>query len=413
MVKNNTKPMSRSNHFRKKDAGENYKDTARIILAHAITVPFSLTMIEENVSYMSKHGFDIHVISSSGPQLSEFSSRQNAIIHEVEMTRKISPVTDLISLLRLVHVLRKIRPDIIEAHTPKAGILGMLAARICNVPVRIYYIHGFPFLTANGFRYRLLLWTDKIACYFANQVLCVSHSNRAIAVQRSICEPAKIKVLLNGGSKGIDTDIEYHPSSERSSRSCIRNNYSIPRDAFVIGFVGRIVRDKGIPELLESWSCLRNEYPKLHMLIIGPFEERDHIAPEDEVILRRDERIHLTGFLNYTRPFYDAMDLFVLPTLREGLPSVLLEAAAMELPIVSTRVPGCVDAVEDNVTATLVPPEDPLSLTKAVRAYLDDEQLCVSHGKAGRELVKNNFQKKLVLQAVYAEYNRLLEVHGK
>jgi glycosyltransferase involved in cell wall biosynthesis len=180
----------------------------------------------------------------------------------------------------------------------------------------------------------------------------------------------------------------------------------------VVGFVGRIVRDKGIAELVAAWKTLRAEFPNLHLLMVGSFEPQDAVSPDVENLLTSDERIHLTGIVYNTAPVYAAMDILTLPTYREGLPNVPLEAAAMELPVVATLIPGCIDAVQDGVTGTLVPPRNAEALADAIRMYLHDSELRRQHGQVGRDRVLREFRQEAIWEAVYQEYLQLLQQQG-
>ena len=177
--------------------------------------------------------------------------------------------------------------------------------------------------------------------------------------------------------------------------------------------MGRVVRDKGLVELVEAWQTLRAERPELRLLVAGDFEPQDPLPPEVEKLLRTDPRVHLTGFVWDMPPLYTAMDVVVLPTYREGFGTVAIEAAAMELPMIATEVPGCVDAVQDGVTGTLVPPRDAATLTEAIRRYLLDPELRRRHGRAGREWVLREFRPEDVWEAQYAEYTRLLQMRQR
>jgi glycosyltransferase involved in cell wall biosynthesis len=176
----------------------------------------------------------------------------------------------------------------------------------------------------------------------------------------------------------------------------------------VVGFVGRIVRDKGIVELYQAWKILRARDLNLHLLLVGPFDPQDPVPPGIESRLRKDPRAHLTGMDWDTPRLYAAMDVVSLPTYREGFPNVPIEAAAMGLPVVATRIPGCVDAVQDGVTGTLVPPADAHALARAIEAYVTDPVLRRRHGVAGRERVLREFRQEVIWEALYREYLRLL-----
>jgi glycosyltransferase involved in cell wall biosynthesis len=374
-------------------------------LLHVTTVPMSFKFFEGQVAYMKEQGFEVHALSSPGPFLEEFAEREQITAHSVEMLRQISPLQDLMAILRLCRRIRKIRPTIVHSHTPKGGLLGTIAAWLTRTPIRIYHIRGLPLMTAKGNKRRLLWLSEKIACLLAHRVLCVSHSIREVAIAEKLCPPHKIKVLLGGSGNGVDAIGRYNPNHlTTDAQQAVRNEYGIPETALVIGFVGRIVRDKGVHELVQAWKVLRNEFPDLHLLVVGMLEPQDPVDADVVAILQNDDRIHLTGHQWDTPPFYAAMNLLVLPTYREGLPNVPLEAAAMRLPVVATRIPGCIDAVEDGVTGSLVPLYDSETLANAIRGYLHDPVLRANHGLVGRNRVLDLFRQEKIWEALEQEY---------
>lgn len=382
-------------------------------LVHITTVPQSLGFVRGQAGFMRCLGFDAQAISSPGNSLDLFGEHEYAVVHAVEMPRQIMPFHDVRALLQLWCHLHRIHPVIVHAHTPKGGILGMVSAWCAHSPIRIYHMRGLPYMTASGWRRLLLQWTEKLACRLAHEVLCVSHSLREVAVADGICPPEKIRVLLGGSGNGVDASGRFTPDHGREeNRLRVRKQLEIPDAALVVGFVGRIVRDKGLVELVAAWRDVRQEFPEAHLLVVGPFEPRDPIPPDTEARLRADARVHLLGAVDETPPLYAAMDLVVLPTYREGFPNVPLEAAAMELPVVATRIPGCVDAVQDGVTGTLVPPRDAAALAEAIRSYLADPELRREHGRAGRERVLRDFRQEDIWEAIYQTYVRLLREKG-
>jgi glycosyltransferase involved in cell wall biosynthesis len=382
------------------------------LLLHVTTIPMSLTFLTGQVSYIQDRGFRIHAVSSPGEDLTAFARRERVSVDSVEMPRRITPIRDVGAIARLLRVIGRMKPTIVHAHTPKGGLLGMVAATLARVPVRIFHVRGLPLLCATGLRRRLLWCADWVSCRFAHQVLCVSHSVRDEVVRAGLCPPAKIKVLAGGSGNGVDAGHRFNPERARSSRADVRRRFGIPMDAPVIGFVGRIVRDKGIVELADAWGRLRSDHPKLHLLIVGPFEEQDPVPPETEALLRQDSRVHLAGMDWNTPPLYAAMDLVALPTYREGFPNVPLEAAAMGLPVVATRIPGCIDAVADGATGLLVPPGDAKALASALDRYLTDDGLRRAHGAAGRERIGRDFRQDVIWEALHQEYLRLLADRG-
>lgn len=380
-------------------------------LVHVTTVPETLGFFVGQVQYMTAHGFQVHALSSPGPALQAFGVAQGVAVHGVEMPRRISPLHDLGALREVRSAFRALRPEIVHAHTPKAGLLGMIGAWMAGVPLRIYHIHGLPFTTATGRRRELLRNTERVACALAHQVLCVSESVRRVAVAERLCPPEKIRVLLRGSINGVDSAGRFAPARGVGARAEVRARYGIPADARVVGFVGRLVRDKGVVEMAQAWARLRGDFPDARLLLVGPVEPRDPVPPEVLEALRADPRVHLTGPAD-AAAMYPAMDLVALPTHREGFPVVPLEAAAMALPIVATRVPGCVDAVEDGLTGTLVPPADAAELGEAIARYLRDPDLRTRHGACARARVQRDYRPEDVWEATRSEYLRLLASRG-
>lgn len=378
-------------------------------LVHITTVPQSLGFLAGQCKFMAARGFEVHAISSPGKRLEEFGLQEGVRVHPVAMTRQITPFRDILALVRMWRTLRWIRPTIVHSHTPKGGLLGMVAAWLARVPVRIYHVHGLPFITANGWKRVLLRWSERVSCHLAHQVLCVSESVRQVVVDERLCPATKIKVLLNGSINGVDASVKFNPDRfSESSKAAIRNKYGIPHQALVVGYAGRIVRDKGLVDLAEAWGVLREEFPSAHLLVIGEFEQKDPIPAATDAALHKDPRIHLTGRISDMPPMYAIMDVLVLPSYREGFPMVPLEASAMGLPVVATDTPGCRDAVVHGLTGTLVPPRAPSALAEAIRRYLLHPDLRREHGSAGRKRALDDFRQEAVWEALYAEYKCLL-----
>lgn len=380
-------------------------------LVHVMTVSLTLKLFRGQLGFMKGHGFDIRIICSPGENVDEFERAEGVPVTGVPMLRQITPVRDLVALWKIYRELRRLRPGIVHAHTPKGGLLGMLAAWLARVPVRIYHIRGLPFMSAQGGRRRLLRFTERLSCMLSHRVLCVSGSVRSVAIVEHLCPEGKIRVLHNGSSNGVDARVRFNPDAAQGDQGAdVRRRHGIPGDAVVLGFVGRIVADKGIRELVDAWRLLRRDWPRLHLLVVGDFEPQDPVPAEVKTLLSTDPRVHLTGAVSDTTSAYMAMDIAVLPSYREGFPNVLLEAAAMRLPVVATSIPGCVDAVEDGVTGVLVPVGDGPALASGIRRYLHAPQLRRAHGEAARARVLSDFEQEKVWAALREEYISLLRM---
>lgn len=364
-------------------------------LVHVLTVPESLRFLRGQPAFMREHGFDTHVVCSPGPLLDAFAREEGATAHAIEMRRAITPREDLVALARLTSLLRRLRPDVVHAQTPKGGLLGVLAGRAAGAPRVLYHMRGLPFMGARPPTRWLLVATERIACGAAHAVICHSASLRAVAEDAGVVARGRAIVLGPGGN-GVDTERFDPDGATRERALAIRRDLAIPEGAPVIGFVGRLVRDKGIVELREAWTTLRERFPEARLLVVGPFEERDPVPLETRRALETDPRVHLVGATEDVAPYYALMDVLALPTYREGFPNVPLEAAAMRVPVVATRIPGCVDAVRDGETGTLVSAADARALTQAVDRYLADPRLRREHGAAGRHRATSELARERV-----------------
>jgi glycosyltransferase involved in cell wall biosynthesis len=374
-------------------------------LVHLTTIPDTLCFLRGQARALRGRGIEVHAISSPGAVLSRFAREEQVSVHEVEMARQIAPLRDLVALWRAWRNVRAIRPLIVDAHTPKAGLVGMLAAALARTPVRVYHMHGLRFVTTRGWRRRVLKVAERISCALAHRVLAVSPSLRALAIEEGLCPPSKIKVLLHGSIGGVEATTQFRPRSE-GERNAQRSALGIPERALVVGFVGRLARDKGMVELAGAWRELRSD-PSAHLLLVGEVDAADEPPPAVMRALASDPRVHATGQVADTAPLYAAMDVVALPTYREGLGQIALEAAAMALPVVASRVSGCVDAVQDGVTGTLVPPRDVPALAAGLRRYFADPALRARHGAAARRRALEEFDPDALWAALAAEYEAL------
>lgn len=386
---------------------------ALITLVHITTVPWSFVFIRGQGKFMESRRLAVTAVSSAGDELGHFGASEGIATRSVEMRRAIAPIHDFGAICRLVHTLNSIRPTIVHAHTPKGGLVGMIAAWLTRTPVRVYHIRGLPYMTASGRRRIILKWTERISCKLAHQVFCVSHSIREIAITDGICPADKVMVFLGGSGNGVDAANRFNPDRfPVQDRAALRTACGIDREEMVIGFVGRVVRDKGIEELATAWKSIKKTHPNARLLLVGPREPQDPVAIETLAGLMNDRRVRFVGDVNDTSKYYAMLDLVALPTYREGFPNVPLEAASMGVPVVATNIPGCVDAVQDGVTGTLVPPRDAEALQEAIEMYLNDPDLRAKHGKAGRERVLRDFRQEDIWEAIYQEYVRLLTERG-
>ncbi|HYP06188.1 MAG TPA: sugar transferase [Bryobacteraceae bacterium] len=382
----------------------------RIRLVHVTTVPQTLGFVSGQVAYMRQRGFEVVAISSPGAKLTAFGEKCGISVEGVAMARQITPLQDLVTVLKLYRIFHRLRPAIVHAHTPKAGLLAMMAAFLARVPVRIFQVHGLPHVAWSGWKRMLMVWTARVACSLATRILCVSKSMLQILEDERLCPPGKAALIHNGSTDGVDSVGTYSPETYSVQDSAsLRRSWGADEGTFVVGYFGRLVRDKGIEELVAAFRMLEAQESNLHLVVAGEVEAHDPVSSEALDFLRNHRRIHYLGW-RPLGPLYAAIDLLVLPTYREGYPTVILEAGSMALPVVATRVPGCIDAVVDGRTGTLIAPRDPVELAGAIRRYAADPDLCRRHGQNGRERAVSQFSPADVSNAIYSEYKRALRV---
>jgi lipopolysaccharide/colanic/teichoic acid biosynthesis glycosyltransferase len=271
--------------------------------------------------------------------------------------------------------------------------------------VRVYQVCGLPLETAGGALRLVLRICERISCALAHRVICASASLRQVLLAEGLCAPGKCLTLVGRASHGVDAERHFHPARVPMELvNELRERLGLSAGTPVVGYVGRLARDKGLAELEGAWRLLRQRHPALHLLLVGGTDVRTPVSANVLSRLREDPAVHLVGRVQDTAPFYALMDVVALPTYREGLPTVPLEAAAMMLPVVATRTTGCVDAVADGVNGLLVAARSAPALADALDGYLRDPALRRRHGLAGRERVLAEFRREPIWAATHSEY---------
>lgn len=275
---------------------------------------------------------------------------------------------------------------------------------LCGVPRRIYMLRGLKLETSTGFKRLILLASERLAAACAQVVLCNSNSMRAEALALGVAPAAKLHLLGEGSSNGVDVE-RFAPGP-----SDLRDRLGLPHQAPVVGFVGRLTRDKGLPELIEAFEIILKAKPEAHLLLVGWFDAaEDALSAGLRVRILNHPRIHYTGFVADTAPYYRTMDLMVLPTWREGFPNVVLEAAATGIPVITTLCTGSRDSVVPEVTGLLIPPGYPEAISEAVLKLLRNPERRSRMGQAARAWVLEHYAIERVLGLTTAFYKSMLE----
>jgi glycosyltransferase involved in cell wall biosynthesis len=310
-------------------------------------------------------GFRVLLVSSPGDLLWQTARHEHVEPIAIPMRRGVAPLADLLALLRLWRLLGVRKPDLVEFSTPKAGLLGALAAWLHGVPRRVYMLRGLKLETSTGFKRLVLVAAERLTCACSHAVLCNSESLRSMALALKLAPASKLSLLGEGSSNGVDVE-HFFPGP-----TSVRDRFSIPHEAPVVGFVGRLTRDKGLPELMHAFDLILRAKPSAHLLLVGWFDGAED-ALDSKLRARIESRsnVHCTGLVADTAPYYRAMDVLVLPTWREGFPNVVLEAAASGIPVVTSECTGARDSVVPEVTGLVIPPGYPDAICEAVLGIL-------------------------------------------
>jgi glycosyltransferase involved in cell wall biosynthesis len=395
-----------------KTASAFLESSSSIRLMQVGTADLSIGLMRGQLRFLRQAGFDVSVVSSPGPKLYAAAADEGVEAYAVPMAREISGLYDLVSLWRLWRLMWRVRPTITNVGTPKAGLLGGIASCLSRVPCRVYTLRGLRCETSTGLKRWCLVLAERIACFCAHRVICVSDSLREKAIELGIAGSRKFVVLASGSSNGVDID-RFAPTPERLLQAAtLRNSLGIPANAYVIGFVGRFTRDKGISELIEAFVRLRHQRPDLYLLLVGDFEEGDPVSGDIRKAIENDPQIIRTGMVQDTGPYYYLVDMLALPTYREGFPNTVLEAQVAGKPVVTTHATGARDAVQDGITGILVPVGDAEALASAISRLIEHPEIAQKMGKAGQDRVQREFRRDVVWRALEREFLSLLQQKG-
>ncbi len=379
-------------------------------ITHITTIDwfFRYLLLHQLVA-LDEAGYDVTGISREEGYAKELTS---AGIHHIELqfTRNFTPFKDLAILWRLYRILRKERFVLVHTHTPKVGLLGQMAAWMARVPIIVNTVHGYYFHeNMAGFWRWFYTNVEKIAARFSSLVLFVSEEDMVTAVHEGLCPPEKMKRL---GPGGIGVDIQRFDRRNISKKDLAtkRTELEISPEAKVVGFVGRLVAEKGVNELLEAAQIIRSQISNIRFLLIGPIDEEkpDAVTPEAAEAFGVKDICIFTGNRGDIPELMALMDVFVLPSYREGFPVVLMEASAMGVPCVTTDVRGCREVVENNRNGLIVPLKDVRSLSNAITEILTDKKLAQSLGNTGRDMSEEFFDERIMFRNLKNEYARLL-----
>lgn len=368
------------------------------------TIPTSLNVFCRGLfQELKEDGYDLVAVSSPGPALDELEKRENVRAYRVPMQRHISPLKDLKSLWQLIRVFHKEKPEMVHSITPKAGLLSMIAAWICRVPVRLHTFTGLIFPTSTGFKQKVLILTDRITCSCATHIVPEGEGVKDDLLKFNITKKT-LKVLGHGNIRGIDLKHYSKTSQVIEKASELRRS-----DVCTYIFVGRVVRDKGINELIRSFELLNRKNPQTRLILVGSFEPNlDPLNPEILEEINTNPAIETVGKQNDVRPWLAASDIFVFPSYREGFPNVVIEAGAMDLPSIVTDINGSREIIEDGKNGIIIPPHDAEALYKAMLSLYHDQEYRNKLSANARNMIATRFEQSYVRNCLKEYYNSII-----
>ena len=377
-------------------------------LIRITTVPISLGGLLQGQSKFMSQFYEVVGISSDKENLEKVGAKEEIRVIPVNLTRKITPIQDLKALITLYKILRKEKPFIVHSHTPKAGTIGMMAARMAGVPHRLHTIAGLPLVEATGLKRILLNAVEKLTYSCATKVYPNSVGLQEIVLDHKFTNAKKLKVIGHGSSNGIDTSY-FDPSLYSTATKLeLRKKLKLTDDDFVFVFVGRLVGDKGINELIAAFKKILEEHTNVQLLLVGnPEEELDPMLPETEEFIFKSDKVIATGWADDVRPYFAISDCLTFPSYREGFPNVVMQSGAMGLYSIVSDINGCNEIVKEGVNGTIIPTKNTEALFNAMKHVLDNKEKFATEKGVYREMIKKRYERSFIWNELLKEYQEL------
>ena len=377
---------------------------------HICAVGFTVkNLLIPQIKYFIERGLDVEIACSPGDELKTLES-QGYIVHPIQIDRKIAPISNLKSITKLTHLISNKQYDLVHVHTPVASVLGRIAAKLARSPRVIYTAHGFYFHDNMAARkYRFYHSIEKVSAWFTDLILTQSQEDLETAKKTGISPAHKLRYLGNGVDLERFNRLKLIPENQAK----LKKELHIPEQAFpLIGMTGRITAEKGYLELVNALNIIRFQYPNVHLLVIGGqlSSERDAFQVKLSKFIsekKLEKHVTFTGFRSDIPELLGLIDVFTLPSYREGLPRSILEAMAMEIPVIATNIRGCREAVVHEKTGLIVPSQDSDKLAEALSILLSDSGLRQAYGQAGRQRAESEFDERLVFERLQTAYRDL------
>ena len=379
-------------------------------LIRITTVPMALRyLLPGQMHFMAANGFDVLMISAEGKELQAVIENEGCRHIMVPMTRRITPFRDLKCLFKLIRIFKKEKPDIVHTHTPKAGLLGMMAARYCGVKIRIHTVAGLPMMVEKGFKYRLLKFIEKITYAAANYVWPNSNSLLQFITNEHLTDPKKLKVIGKGSTNGIDLDIFNKATLDEKIIEKIRTSINYSSQNKYLLFIGRLVVDKGIVELLHMFLALQKKNDAVRLFLVGEYENAlDPLPPATIKEIESNTSLIHINWTDDVKYYMDVADIFIFPSHREGFPNVLLQAGAMGLPIICSNIAGNIDIVTHGETGFIFDTGNQQQMQNLIEQAIANPEPVKIMAKKLQENIRENYRRENTWQNILEAYKSLL-----
>lgn len=377
-------------------------------LIRITTVPLSLDKLLDKQMAFMKDYYKVIAVSSNESFLKKIGEKDGVDTYCVEMTRKITPFQDVKAIWKLYYFLKREKPLFVHTHTPKAGMVGMVAALLAKVPNRLHTVAGLPLMETKGLKRKVLSLVEKMTYKCSTIIYSNSKGLRDIIIKEKLCPEKKIRIIGNGSSNGINTSYFDPLNISNNERADLKEALNIYSDDFVYIFVGRLVTDKGINELISAFDNVSHDNRKVKLLLVGNREpELDPLKKETLEIISKNSNIIEVGYQSDVRPYFAISDVLVFPSYREGFPNVVMQAGAMGLPSIVTDINGCNEIIINDTNGVIIPPKNSLELQRRMELYLNNNGLLAEHRANSRKMIVSRYQQEVIWRTLLSEYKSL------
>ena len=367
-------------------------------------------LLKNQIKFIRNNGFDIKMVSDTfGADIKKIEENEHSPHIAISISRGFYPFKDLVTLFNLIKLFKKEKPIIVHSQSIKANLLAMLAAKVTKVPFRIQTMAGLISTKDNSFKSKILEKLEQVTYILSTHVWPNSTSSYNYLIKNKLCNPNKLAVIANGSSNGIDLKEFNKLNISDESKNEVKQKIEFDSNKFYFLFLGRFVKDKGIQDLIKAFTLLQKKYSTIELLIIG-VQDKAVAQIDDEVLaeINNNKSIKVIGEVPRVTDYFDVANCFVFPSYREGFPTVLLEAGAMECPIIASNIIGNIDMIRNNETGRLFQVKNIKALEECMEHAINNKELSVKFADKFLSEIKEKYEQSIVQKALVIKYNDLI-----